>query len=65
MIGAAFLIPVRKWPYDMIKGTASIDRRLKGSCVDCLSKATDFQKDKERRIAVDVDNKDLVYRLDE
>ena len=61
--GAAFLIPVRKRPYDMVAGTADIDRRLMGACIKCIDAKNKFQRDKKQ--PVDVDNKHLVYRLDE
>ena len=61
--GAAFLIPVRERPYDMVKGTADIDRRLGGVCLGCIDDKNKFQQDK--KLPVDADNKHLVYRLDE
>ena len=61
--GAAFLIPVRERPYDMVKGTADIDRRLGGVCLSCIDDKNKFQQDK--KLPVDADNQHLVYRLDE
>ena len=65
MVGAAVLVPVRAGRYDMMKGTIDFDTRLKGSCRECLSNASEFQQDTNQHRAVDVDNKDLVYRCDE
>ena len=62
MIGAAVLVPVRAGRYDMITGTIDFDKRLKGSCRDCLVDASEFQRDVKQHRTVDVDNKDLVYR---
>ena len=62
LTGAAVLVPVRAGRYDMIKGTIDFDTRLKGSCRECLSNASEFQRDIKQHRAVDVDNKDLVYR---
>lgn len=59
------MVPMRKKPYDMIKEEAAIDKRLMGVCVECIGTLTDFQKDTDRHKPVDVDNKDLVYRLGE
>tara|TARA_R110001606_G_scaffold289137_1_gene437157 strand:+ start:3362 stop:3628 length:267 start_codon:yes stop_codon:yes gene_type:complete len=62
---AALLIPVRELPYSMVKETASIDKRLMGVCIECIETLTEFQQDIKQHRPVDVDNKDLVYRLDE
>ena len=63
MAGAAVLVPVRKGRYDMIKGTIDFDTRLKGSCLECLPEASNFQQDTKQHRPVDADNKDLVYKI--
>ena len=61
--GAAFLVPVRERPYDLICGSADIDKRLMGICAKCLDTKNKFQRSEKR--PVDADNKHLVYRIDQ
>ena len=65
MIGAALLVPVRKGRYDMMKGTIDFDERLKGSCRDCLSDASEFQQDRNQHRPVDTDSIHMVYRVEQ
>jgi hypothetical protein len=60
--GAAFLIYVRKGHYDHKAGTVEVDKRLMGVCEACMGDKTEFQRDINRRFAVDPNNPDLVYR---
>ena len=60
--GAAFLIPVRMRPYDLVPGTASIDKRVMGACISCIDDKNKFQQSKKK--PVDADNKHLVYRVE-
>ena len=62
---AAFLIYVREGFYDLKFGTVEIDDRLMGVCEVCIDDKTEFQRHIKRRFAVDPENTDLVYRLDE
>ena len=59
---AAFMIPVREKPYDMKSGTAEIDKRLMGACLECIEGKNKFQRTKP--LAVDPDNAHLVYEVD-
>ena len=60
--GAAYLVPVRERPYDMIRGTVDIDRRLAGACESCTESKNKFQKSK--KLPVDPENINLVSRVD-
>ena len=60
--GAAFLIPVRVGPYDLVPGTARIDKRVMGACISCIEDKNKFQQSKKQM--VDADNAHLVYRVD-
>ena len=56
---AAWLVPVRKHPYDLLPN-ADFDTRLIGVCAECLKLKNTFQiKNKE---PVNVNNNNLVYK---
>jgi len=59
---ASFMIPVRENPYDMEPGTAEIDKRLMGACLECIEGKNKFQRAKP--LPVDPENTHLVYELD-
>jgi hypothetical protein len=60
---AVFLIPVRKFPYDMLPGKSDIDRRVMGSCNECVADKSKFQRDTKQHLPPDPNNEHLVYRV--